>query len=337
MPEWRQRNADDNLYPTDGNAATAMSELNWGMLRIGPNASATGPDAGQRTIIITGLGRSGTTMMATMLRSANLYIGTKIYEATQEDAEFVHILTQDELENLPALIKSRNNQFPTWGFKLPALHAFLPSSSLGLFRNPHLIVIFRDPIAIAVRHALAEKVDAHGLLLDGIDGSRLLMEYALNAQCPALLVSYEKMLAAPDKTIDTILDFCGLSADADRRTNMLAAVQPNNSQYIVSATRHFSGRIDGVVNHRLSGWCWEVGNSVPVRVDLIVNDHVIGTVMADRFRHDLRKQGIGDGRHGFQIDLAQYTIAADAIIRVRVHGRTAELRGGDQTLQSLRR
>src|SRR5688572_30578640 len=104
----------------------ATDGVNTGVLRVGPEDPPAGSAPAPRTIIVTGLGRSGTTMMALLVRVAGLDMGGHVFDATQEDSEFVHVLANRNLHLLPELIRRRNQNRTLWGFKLPALHAFLP-------------------------------------------------------------------------------------------------------------------------------------------------------------------------------------------------------------------
>ena len=48
-------------------------------------------------------------------------------------------------------IATRNELFRKWGFKRPNVIATLRDGGAALFRNPRIIVTFRDPIALAER------------------------------------------------------------------------------------------------------------------------------------------------------------------------------------------
>ena len=57
----------------------------------------------------------------------------------------------------------------------------------------------------------------------------------------------------------------------------------------------------GLVNEKvIGGWAWN--RAVPeatVEVEIYDSDVLVGTVRADRYREDLQKAGMGDGKHGF--------------------------------------
>jgi hypothetical protein len=64
------------------------------------------------------------------------------------------------------------------------------------------------------------------------------------------------------------------------------------------------GKLECVVYSAISGWaCLPDHPLVPVVLEVVHNGKVIAITIADRFRSDLRRAGIGDGRHAFHIEL----------------------------------
>jgi hypothetical protein len=110
-----------------------MSELpyNTGIMVVGNPA----PLDQERTIVITGTPRGGTTMVAECLRTLGLPIGV-IGPATGarfnlEDPEFQTLLGREspgeiDLQSLRALVLRRNLENRVWGFKLPMALNSLP-------------------------------------------------------------------------------------------------------------------------------------------------------------------------------------------------------------------
>ncbi len=64
------------------------------------------------------------------------------------------------------------------------------------------------------------------------------------------------------------------------------------------------GYIDTVKDLKVSGWAWNCADpSVVLEIEIRRDDATVARGRADRFRADLEKAGIGDGRHAFQIML----------------------------------
>lgn len=87
----------------------------------------------------------------------------------------------------------------------------------------------------------------------------------------------------------------------------------------------YIGFIDGRLGERLYGWCWRVGDDHPVTLELLIDDRVTATFVADGERSDLAHLGDGTGRHAFLSPEVLNGVAPDAIIRVKVAGAGVEL------------
>ncbi len=64
------------------------------------------------------------------------------------------------------------------------------------------------------------------------------------------------------------------------------------------------GRIDTADQYRIAGWAQSVAfPEVPVCLDIYADGHLIGRVLANRYRADLQRDGLGSGRHSFEFAL----------------------------------
>jgi hypothetical protein len=69
------------------------------------------------------------------------------------------------------------------------------------------------------------------------------------------------------------------------------------------AQQILTGRIDFVSEARCAGWAWLPAEpNRAVGVEFLVNGEKVAEAIADQMRADLAAAGIGDGRHGFDID-----------------------------------
>ncbi len=72
-----------------------------------------------------------------------------------------------------------------------------------------------------------------------------------------------------------------------------------------------NGRIDALDGNRLHGWIWdEARPDQPIVVKLYCDGKLALEALADQSRIDLRRNGIGDGRHAFSMELDDRLIAA---------------------------
>jgi hypothetical protein len=307
---------------------------NSGIIQTGPPASAAGIP---RTFIASGLGRAGTSMLAAMLGALGILSPDRSYGVTLEDQELLHLLITRDLPGLTAAIAARNETTLVWGFKIPSIHGYLEVQQLSLFRNPHLLIVIRDPVAIANRHAISEHVAPAQAFLETAQGQYDLAKFLEQAACPTLLASYEKGIRHSDALALALARFCAIPIDCDKRGSLAQSIRPESEEYSIAATRRFEGNIDGIFDRKLIGWCREIGESHALTVELLVNGMIACKLIAEDYRTDLEAAGVGNGRHGFHVDTAALGIASDALLTVRISERTFELPGSRQPAWLLQR
>jgi hypothetical protein len=285
-----------------------------------------------RTFIITGLYRSGTSVVAAILQQAGLFIGSDINDIVYEDEEMFRLLSAGQIQALPAIIGARNASHAAWGFKCPLLWRLLTAKQLRAFDAPRLIITWRDPVSVAVRTSLSEYQGPMRALHDAVANQTALMAFIDALECPYLLLSYEKALTYPQDTIDVLLQFCGITSNSGLRARLLQVIELNRTNYLVSARRRFEGLIEGIRRGQLYGWCCLTRSPEPITIDVLVDDAVAVTLVADAPRGDLAEAGIGNGNHGFFVPLETLRARPDSVIRVRVAQHGVELENSGKRL-----
>ena len=144
-----------------------------------------------------------------------------------------------------------------------------------------------------------------------------MMHFAIKAPCPVLLISYEKMVGFPEKSIEAIARFCDITLSAELRRKARRAIEPNNIEYIKLFHPNHRGNFDGVADGHVVGWCARNDSKDPVEVQLLADGVVVASTKADVFRHDLLAAGIGDGKHGFRFDISKLRSKEAAVLEVR--------------------
>jgi hypothetical protein len=310
--------------------------LNQGMITHAAPRHGRRRASQEKTLLITGLARSGTSMLAALLEGAGVWLGDHVYQPINEDAEITQILRARDLTRLDALIRRQNAKTPIWGFKMPDLHQFLQHDELGRFRNPHLMVIYRDPVAVAARNALSEQVDGTEAMIETTAAMHSIAQFVRASGLPFLLLSYEKALLFPQVFIDGALKFCGITLDDEKRADLRRHVQPNRMQYVLTSKRAFEGHLEGVRDGRLHGWARHIGNLGPVLLELLIDDRLTAIFPSGEFRDDLLAAGVGNGNHAFCLDLGEHRVRDSSAIRIRVSRRTYELTNSGRSLAELK-
>lgn len=286
-----------------------------------------------RTFIVTGLLRSGTSLIASILLQSGLFIGDEINDIVYEDEAIARALTTGDNDALKRIIGERNANYRSWGFKLPMLFRYLQPAQMALFNDPRLIVTFRDPVSISVRMALSEYQEPMQALRDATAELNALMAFVEGVECPSLLLSYEKALTFPHDFVDAIMRFCDIPANAALQERLIGMIEPNQPRYIAGARRRYDGQIEGVLDGRLYGWCRLTHSTDPVELEVMVDDQRVLSVVADVFRGDLRDAGIGEGNHGFFIALDALGAGPDSLIRIKAATHGVELGNSGRRLR----
>ena len=301
----------------DMSPGSQVSLVNRGIAEINPQ-----PFGGEATVAVVGLTRSGTSMIASLLNEFGIFMGEKIDNAVFEDVAVADLIEKADFEALAAVAAHRNSAHSVWGFKRP--NAFREISSIELLlRKPRVIVTFRDILAIAMRNNISMEMDILSNLGRYVAEYELLVRCISGVKCPMLLVSYEKFLQFPVDSIQTVAGFVGVQLTAELQERALGVVENGPEAYLKSSRLTYVGHVDRIVNGKLRGWAMYSGQPKRrARVHAFVNGQLVHTIVADRRREDLVKAGVGDGHHGFEMDVDP-TWPADARLDLKV-GTTGE-------------
>jgi hypothetical protein len=307
---------------------------NDGLIILNDAGAAVGA-VGSHTLIISGVARGGTSMLAQLVQKLGLFLGDSLYPLVLEDRDLMKAMSDKDWSCFDQLIEDRNKRFPVWGFKIPNLHAFLPISWASRFRSPRYIFIFRDPLAIAARNELTMQHDAGHAVREACQDLMKLVLYVCELKAPVLLLSYEKIIQNPRDFIDAICDFGGFSPSDDVRAAAISVVVPNEPAYIWFGQRVFKGMIDKIDEKILIGWCSFIAESRAVELDLFLNGEPARRFLANEFRKDLLDHGIYEGVHAFRIDLSGFDISPSTVIAVRPAGHDIALPKSESTAAAL--
>ena len=199
--------------------------------------------SGDKTFVIFGAPRGGTTMVAGITRVLGLNIGADLPDNCEDPDFNMDLMRRQEMEAAPALssaVDQRNQTLGTWGWKYPKASAYL-AELLPKLRNPHFICIFRDSLSSSRRHILNVERSPIEALRRAQRIAMRNIDFLESCNAPSLLLSYERALMKPMEFTEELASFIGvhtpeaITAGADFIGNQggyQAAPEPWNGEFI---------------------------------------------------------------------------------------------------------
>jgi hypothetical protein len=162
------------------------------------------------TVIIFGMSRGGTSMVAGAVRGFGYYLGDNLL-VNLEDQSFVYKTD----EQMKETILDRNEKHDLWGWKFPLAVEYL-DRLLSVVRNPVFIIVTRDATSTACALTRWDDRDPSGALSEAILQSQRNLVLAIRHRVPTLYVSYEKAALNQDVFLTELESFLGRPVAVDR-------------------------------------------------------------------------------------------------------------------------
>ena len=285
-------------------------------------------DAAEKTIVVVGVARGGTSIVAGSLHHLGVFMGKVCHEPVFEDLKLSLAFEGQGKHSFDQVISEYNREHELWGWKRPSSLEDLPRIAAKI-RNPHFIFVFRDIFSIANRNAISMKLGVMDGLQKALADYTKIVEIISASQLPAMLVSSDKVITHKAGYLEALCAFSGITPTNEQRAQALAFVTPSPKQYL-DKTRITKAR--GGINKAvlktglLRGWARAAYHVDPVQVEVLVDDKLLTTIMADIFRTELKKPNIHPtGECGYEVDLKALGVKPTSTIAVRVRGEVNDL------------
>ncbi len=278
------------------------------------------------TLVVAGLPRSGTSMVAASLLNLGVFMGRRTGKVVFEDAHLSGLIERGEWARVDKLISETNAAQAVWGWKRPEAWQHF-EKVLPRLRNPRVIFTFRDILAIAMRNHVSVQTDLAHMLKRHAGEYVALVDCVRRLEVPTLLISYEKGLLSPDAMVDRISSFAGLLPDPEARAAAISVIEPEPEIYRTRARLDYIGAVDGLDGRVLTGWAAVRGRPAQrVYLVLTIDDRPVAEVCADR-PHAPEEGMPGEvSDFGFSFTLPRFT-RKGARIEVLVRNSTMRLAG----------
>lgn len=209
---------------------------------------------GPKTLVILGAARGGTSFVAECAVKLGIDLGRKYGNpkgngndvpgeyANYEDLEFATALDdiqsrgkhEDKASNewryVRQMVRDRNLAMPIWGFKRPQV-IFIIDHLLPVLRNPHIIVVMRDPVAIWTGQQ-ARNINGHAPWQTARNIVGCLMDMAEKPRAPTLVLSFERAKEMPAVTRYMMAKFLGLNPSEEDSCEYLSLASQGTSEAV---------------------------------------------------------------------------------------------------------
>lgn len=208
---------------------------------------------GSRKILVTGLGRGGTSAIAALLFHAGFTLwgdgaGDEIYF---EDGGLRKLLLAADYEGVEAELASRTEKHPLVAWKDPKLYS---GHGLELVRRlPEdwiVIAVFRDPVAIVSRRVVTDQMSFEESMPRVMRFMRKFYNFLVEVEKSrkVIYISYEKLMTEPIASVRAMFQKLGAELDDDGLASLWGKTRESQKSYlgVISARESAAdGNADG--------------------------------------------------------------------------------------------
>jgi hypothetical protein len=259
---------------------------NRGLVAVGPEVPK-----GPKTIVVLGVARGSTSIVAGVLAELGVFMGSRAYPPVFEDVQLAKALESGDHAEARRIVADYDERQSLWGFKRPGILRQL-SSLHPLLRAPVYLCIFRDVLAVASRNTLSMRAELWPSLRQPLLHYSMLLDFLEREAPPALLVSAEKALLHREAFVRRVVDYLGLQVKPARLERAIDFIQVDPPEYLTRSRLRFRGTLDKATPEAVAGWACLLHRPRPVTLVVSINGGRVGTVVADRPRPALKKRGL---------------------------------------------
>ena len=173
------------------------------------------------TVLVTGVARGGTSMVAGVVRELGIDLGANL-GPNHEDPQFLSSRARD----IRRVVATRNAAKSIWGWKMPHAVDHLHRVE-GRLRNPHVVVVFRNTLAVARSRMQRQGLDPADALATTLDHQAKVARAVRRTHAALLCVDYEAALADPGRLVDEVARFLHVEPTPEQRDAAVRMVDPH--------------------------------------------------------------------------------------------------------------
>lgn len=185
----------------------------------------TSRNSAEKTFVIFGSPRGGTTAVAGVARHLGLFLGDNLPD-NLEDPSF----HGQPIKAIRETIAERDEKHAQWGWKFPNAVNNLDHVAPHL-RNSRYICVTRDltanSLGIEARH---EGYGSLRSLEHAMQNLQRNLSFVMRVRRPTLMLSYEKLALKPEAVVSEIAEFLMTEPSEEQRQAAIASVTPGKYQ-----------------------------------------------------------------------------------------------------------
>jgi len=180
----------------------------------------------QRSIMVVGVERGGTSMVAGVLRSLGVCMGTRTGRNHENPA-----FQFDNPDILQKQIELMNAEYDVWGFKYPRASLMIDFYNEHL-RNPYYILVTRNIASVVDSWCSRGQNDPVETALHAIEYYSVALHAIKSSLRPSLMVNYELACKYPVAFIEAAAKFVGVELTEDRKQKSLQMITGDGGGYL---------------------------------------------------------------------------------------------------------
>lgn len=185
----------------------------------------------RKSIVICGAPRGGTSFAASVFSQLGVPFKRTRKDGLSPRHEHNGLRAAFEAEDrdtMQRIIDEFCSLHPVWGWKLPEIERRFSTIS-EMVPNPHFVVIFKEPLSVAVRSGVRRSKNPINVLQQVVAVHQRLAAIAATTEHPLLLISYDKAITSLPDFLSAAASFAGITSYDEAA--VIAGIQGDGQRY----------------------------------------------------------------------------------------------------------
>lgn len=187
-----------------------------------------------KTIVVLGFARGGTSLISGMLREFGVFMGENAH-ALKHEIDLFH--ENDSSQTIIDRVEDLDKQHKMWGWKSPRAVFFVDKLACYL-SNPHFIIALRNPIAVCQSVGRHNKLPMEVTMRDIAPVFSAIAEFTSRCPYPLALFNFDEVGDSPRQLVEDLREFLGISdPDGTLASNATDFFHAEGGYHAVSADK----------------------------------------------------------------------------------------------------